>query len=848
MSDEKTILLNERGDPITLDSNEADENALVSVSDERPGNLIVIPLDEHVLFPGMTLPIVLEQAKARKALEFATSHGPFIALVPRKTPLQDEDIAPLAQEDLLDTGILARVLKVLNLPDGNRSAVVECITRCRLQRVLRKDPFLIAKVDYPPDTYEDTLENKALWRASRMSLQDLFKEIPGLPEGFNIAAANLDGPAQLTDFVAAHIDLPRKSRLDLLSETKVEKRLRAVAEALTGELELARLAGKIRAEIREKVEKTQREYYLREQLKAIRRELGEEVDQRDLLSDELKKKVEEKELPEEAARRARKELSRLDVLSPESPEYNIINTYLDWIISLPWSNETKDSKDLVRARQILDEDHYGLDEVKDRIIEFLAVRKLKADQKGAILCFAGPPGVGKTSLGQSIARTLDRKFFRFSLGGMRDEAEIKGHRRTYIGAMPGKILQGLKQVGVCNPVFMLDEIDKLGSDWRGDPSSAMLEVLDPAQNHAFLDHYLDIPFDLSRVMFICTANVKANIPKPLLDRMEVIDLPGYILNEKVAIAEHFLISRQLDAHGLKPSQLRFSGGVLPKIVTGWTAEAGVRNLERAIGRICRKVAAKVASGIAVSEKITSVKLIDYLGKRTVYKESLSKIPRIGTATGLAWTPVGGDILRIETTRMPGKGQFHVTGQLGEVMKESVEIAVSYIRHNHEYFDVDPAVFQNENLHVHFPAGAVPKDGPSAGVTITTALISLLSGKHGIRPHTRMAMTGEMTLSGEVLPVGGIREKVLAAHHAGVKTVIMPSRNKRDVEEIPPHVIEGIKFVYADKYLDVYETALDGAVKSKAAKNKAAKNRAAKNRAAKNRAVKPPKKVSKKRSK
>jgi len=803
MPDDKTILLDEHGEPVAPSSQE--DRGLLQLAGERPANLIVIPLDEHVLFPGMTLPMVLGSQKSREAIEFAMSQGPLIGLVPRIEPIGDGEPAPPKPEELLRMGVIARVLKILNLPDGNRSAVVECQTRFRIERYVRKEPFLIAKVDYPPDTYEDTIENKALWRATRMSLQELFKEIPGLPEGFNIAAANLEGPAQLTDFVAAHIDLKREDRLDLLASTRVEERLRKVAEALTRELELARLAGRIREEIRDKVEKTQREYYLREQLKAIRRELGEEVDQKELISQELQDKIDLEGLPEEVAERAGKELKRLEVLSPESPEYNVIHTYLDWIVSLPWANETVDNDDLKRAREILDEDHYGLEEVKDRIIEFLAVRKLKPDQKGAILCFAGPPGVGKTSLGQSIARTLDRKFFRFSLGGMRDEAEIKGHRRTYIGAMPGKILQGLKVVSVRNPVFMLDEIDKLGQDWRGDPSSAMLEVLDPAQNHAFLDHYLDIPFDLSHVMFICTANVKANIPRPLLDRMEVIDLPGYIMDEKVKIAERYLLPRQIDAHGLTPKQLKLGKGVLPKIVDGWTAEAGVRNLERAIGRICRKVAARVASGDIKSATINQSKLPDYLGQRQVHKESLSR-PRIGTAVGLAWTPVGGDILRIEATRMPGNGRFRVTGQLGDVMKESVEIAVSYIRHNHLKFDLSPDVFKTEDLHVHFPAGAVPKDGPSAGVTITTALISLLSGARGVRPAPRVAMTGEMTLSGEVLPVGGIREKVLAAQHAGVRTVVLPARNERDIEEIPPHIIKGLEFVYAKRYDDVYETA------------------------------------------
>ncbi|MDJ0761972.1 MAG: endopeptidase La [Myxococcota bacterium] len=809
MNDENTILLDEKGQPVPPDGREMDDKAIIHMSGDRPANLILVPLDEHVLFPGMTIPMILSRAKVQEAIDFALSQGPFIALVPRVEPVDEDEEKDwsLEAKDLIDTGTLARVLKMINLPDGNRSAVVECITRCRITRIVRSTPFIIAKVDYPPDTYEDSLENKALWRASRMSLQELFKEIPGLPEGFNIAAANLEGPAQLTDFVAAHVDLPRNDRLVLLKQTHVEKRLRTVSEALTRELELARLAGRIREEIREKVEKTQREYYLREQLKAIRRELGEEVDQKELITKEVEEKINFDDLPEDVAKRARKELKRLEVLSPDSPEYNVIHTYLDWIVSLPWNKETQDNDDLNLARKILEEDHYGLKEVKDRIIEFLAVRKLKPDQKGAILCFAGPPGVGKTSLGQSIARALDRKFFRFSLGGMRDEAEIKGHRRTYIGAMPGKILQGLKQAEVRNPVFMLDEVDKLGSDWRGDPSSAMLEVLDPAQNSGFLDHYLDIPFDLSHVMFICTANVKANIPGPLLDRMEVIDLPGYILEEKVAIAERYLVARQREAHGLKAANLKIAKSVLPKIVDGWTAEAGVRNLERAIGRICRKVAAQVASGDIKSERITQAKLPEYLGKRKVFKESLKKRPPVGTMIGLAWTPVGGEILRIEATRMPGNGRFRVTGKLGDVMKESVDIAVSYIRHHHEHYRIDPTVFEKEDLHVHFPAGAVPKDGPSAGVTITTALISLLSGKAGIRPVAKTAMTGEMTLSGEVLPVGGIREKVLAAQHAGVSTVVLPAKNQRDVDEIPPHIIKGMDFIFAKTYNTVYDVAL-----------------------------------------
>ncbi len=810
--DNRTILLDDEGNPVTLPEMEHDSDSQEIQPDRhRPSTLIVVPLNENVLFPGMTIPMVLESSSSQNAVEFAMTQGPYIALVPRIDPLPNEveEIPTPEPRDVATFGVIGRALKMLNLPDGNRSVVVECMARVKITRYIRTKPFLIARVEYPTDTYRDTKANRALWRAARMSLQELFKEIPGLPEGFNVAAANLDGPAQLTDFVAAHIDLPREERFGLLTELRVEKRLAIVAEALTRELELARLAGRIRDEIREKVEKTQREYYLREQLKAIRRELGEEVDQKDLLTRDLEEKIEQEGFPEEAAKRARKELKRLEVLNPESPEYNVIHTYLDWIISLPWASETVDSDNLNDARKILDEDHYGLKEVKERIIEFLAVKKLKPERKGALLCFAGPPGVGKTSLGQSIARCLGRKFYRFSLGGMRDEAEIKGHRRTYIGAMPGKILQGLKSVEVRNPIFMLDEIDKLGSNSiSGDPSSAMLEVLDPAQNAGFLDHYLDIPFDLSKVMFICTANVKTNIPGPLLDRMEVIDIPGYIVDEKVAIAERHLVPRQIDANGLKPSQINFGRTVLHAIIEGWTAEAGVRNLERAVGRVCRKVAAKVASN-EVKRKVTVSKksLPDYLGGRRVNKESL-RSPKVGTAVGLAWTPVGGDILRIETTRMPGKGRFRVTGHLGEVMRESVDIAVSYIRAHHTDLDVAPRIFETEDLHVHFPAGAVPKDGPSAGVTITSALVSLLAGKKGVKPRGRIAMTGEMTLSGDVLPVGGIREKVLAAQAAGVQTVIVPHDNRKDVAEIPPHTIKGLQFVYAKTYHDVLNVALN----------------------------------------
>jgi ATP-dependent Lon protease len=788
----------------------AEDTGLLSIAGEMPSNVIVVPLDDTILFPGMTVPVVYPPGPLRDAVEFAQSQGPFVAFVPRKTPR--ESTAELSREalfnpeELLSVGVLARILKSLNMPGGNRSFFIVCTTRLAVQRYLRTQPYLIARVGYPIDATPETKDFQALWRASKSSLADLLKEIPGLPEGFSIAAANLEGPTQLTDFVAAHLELKREERVELLTTLDLPLRLRKVTEALNRELELARLSGKIREEIRQKIEKSQREYYLREQIRAIRKELGEEVDQKELALKELEKRINERGLSEEAAKRAREELKRLEILSPESPEYNVVRSYLEWMTELPWAAETEDVTDLKKAKAVLEADHYGLEEVKERIIEFLAVRKLKPDQKGAILCFSGPPGVGKTSLGQSIARALGRTFYRFSLGGMRDEAEIKGHRRTYIGAMPGKILQGLRTVAVRNPVFMLDEIDKLGQDWRGDPSSAMLEVLDPAQNANFHDHYIDVPFDLSRVMFICTANIKTQIPPPLLDRMEIINLPGYILEEKVEIAKRYLYPRQREAHGLRPGQFTLKPTVYPRIIDGWTREAGVRDLERRIGRVARKVAARVAADGSKRATIGPDKLETYLGPRQFFADELRRTLRPGVVVGLAWTPVGGEIMFIEATRMPGKGGFKVTGQLGEVMNESAQIALSYVRSHLEKFEIDPDVFDKCDLHIHFPAGATPKDGPSAGIAITTAIVSLLGWKKGKKIRPRLAMTGEMTLRGEVLPIGGVREKCLAARRAGVREVILPRENQRNVAEIPKHILKGLKFHYADTYSDVRKLA------------------------------------------
>lgn len=799
MSDEeKPLIITPEGIPIS-----GLEGAIIPAG-EHPGSLILVPVRERVLFPGVTVPVVLPPGPSREALKFAANQGSFagIAAVKPETP-GDKEVAP---EDLLEVVVLARILRTVTLPDQTQATLIQGVTRAKIERMLRTSPYLIAKVSYPPETFNETEETMALWRAAKASLGELIETIPNLPDGFSLAVANLEGPGELTNFVGTYLDIKQEERFALLEEFDIGARLRKGLEILERELNLAQLAGKLREEMRAKIEKQQREYYLREQMKTIRKELGEEVDQRELALQEIREAIEERGLTEAAKKKAEDELKRLEVLSPESPEYNVIRTYLDWLTGLPWVQETQDNEDLEKAEAILEADHYGLKEVKERIVEFLAVRQLKPDQQGAILCFSGPPGVGKTSLGQSIARALGRKFIRFSLGGMRDEAEIKGHRRTYIGAMPGKILQELKRVEVRNPVFMLDEIDKLGSDWRGDPSSAMLEVLDPAQNNNFQDHYLDTPYDLSRVMFICTANVKANIPAPLLDRMDVIELPGYTVDEKVHIATRYLVPRQRDAHGLNSSHLRLTRAAVPRIVEGWTHEAGVRELERRIGRICRKVARKVAGG---QEELVSVGVKDlpqFLGAIHYDKKRVRKSPPPGVAVGLAWTPVGGDVLFIEATSVAGRGSLKLTGQIGSVMQESANIALSYVMRHAKRLNIAPAVFKDIDVHIHFPAGAIPKDGPSAGVTVVTALISLLAGKKGKQLKSRLAMTGEMTLRGEVLPVGGIRDKVLAAHRAGIRTIILPERNRRDVKEIPAENIEGLEFIYADKYDQVWKAA------------------------------------------
>ncbi len=838
----------------------AKPTSMVRLSDQPPPVLPAIVLDDLVPFPGPVVPVVLDDPMRRDAVLHAKSNAGFFFLVnrhrigesARQTVPQvvlsdtrmasdgrpelttadtqemldaadalDEDVTPEVEEaslpkrepeiarklrvgDLAPVGIVARVLRVFKLPDDRTSALVHLMKRAQPESILRTEPFPIVRVTYPIEIVVADEQFQALSRQLKIQLQAFFEAHTQASDELKQAVLSIDDASSLTDFVAQHLARDIVERLQFLTELDLTKRLHKALEVTVRELDLLNVGNRISQEIREKVEKTQREFLLREQLKAIRTELGEEKDVGVATIDELKKKLDAAGLSAEAKARADDEMKRLASIPTESPEHNVIRSYLDTIAALPWSKTSTDSRDIKRAREILDEDHYGLQEVKDRIIEFLAVRQLKPDSRGTMLCFAGPPGVGKTSLGQSIARSLGRQFFRFSVGGMRDEAEIKGHRRTYIGAMPGRILQGLKQVATKNPVFMLDEIDKMGHDWRGDPSSAMLEVLDPAQNAAFLDHYLDLPFDLSSVMFIATANVKSEIPGPLLDRMEVIDLPGYIPSEKLEIGMRYLVPRQRKEHGIPAAQLRIGKTAVQRIIAEYTYEAGVRELERQIGKICRKRATQIvqkknSTGVSVSAEDVP----GWLGPPKLHDERLTKGPVPGVVLGLAWTQTGGDVLFIEAAMMEGKGTVSVTGQLGEVMNESARLAVSYVRSHAKELGIDIEVFKKRDIHIHFPAGAVKKDGPSAGITVTTAVVSLLTGRT-IRP--RLAMTGEMTLRGEVLPVGGIREKVVAARRFGVRTVVLPERNKADVEEIPIEVREKVEFIFASRYEQVLEAA------------------------------------------
>jgi ATP-dependent Lon protease len=765
------------------------------VSDTLP----ILPLKETVVFPGSMTPLAIGQERSIQLVDEAVAKERTIALVTTR----DSEVDARSADDLYGVGTEAEIHKMIRVPDGTLRVLVQGQRRVRLERVVQEDPYLVGEFDELPDVEGSSKETEALARNVEALFGRIIALVPYLPDELSLAAANADDPSALANLVASVMRLKPEEKQELLEEANVEARLRKLTVILNRELEVFELGTKIQSQVQSEMESSQREYFLRQQLKAIQEELGEGDEQQAEIA-ELRAQIEEAKLPEEADRQARRELDRLAKLPPAAAEYGVIRTYLEWILSLPWSETTEDNLDLDHARKVLDEDHYDLEKVKERIVEQLAVSKLKRDLSGPILCFVGPPGVGKTSLGQSIARALGRKFVRISVGGVRDEAEIRGHRRTYIGALPGTIIRALRDAGSKNPVFMIDEIDKMGADWRGDPSSAMLEVLDPAQNSSFRDHYLDLPFDLSRILFICTANQLESIPPPLLDRMEIIRLSGYTEDEKLGIAKRYLVPKQLEAHGLTPEQVKIGDNALRLVIREYTREAGVRNLEREIAALCRKAASEIAAGKRKSARVDERRVRTWLGRPRFYAETRKRTSDPGVATGLAVTPVGGDILFIEATAVPGEGRLLVTGQLGEVMRESAQAALSWVRGHARDLGFDTDWFEGKDVHIHVPAGAVPKDGPSAGIAMATALVSLALG----RPVSEdVAMTGEITLTGQVLPIGGVREKVLAAQRAGIRTVILPKENEGDLEDLPKDVRRELRFIPVDSVDEVLRVAL-----------------------------------------
>ena len=766
-----------------------------------PNELPILPLRNTVAYPFAILPLMVGVPRSVKLIEEALDGNRIIGLLTMKDPSIEEP----QPGQIYEIGTVAKVYRVSKAPDNTLQVIVHGLERFRIEHWLEPTPYLRARIALAPDVVEAGLELDALQRSLRDLAQEVITLSPNIPDEVGNFLNQVQDPRYLTYLIAANAQLEVKKGQQILESDRVNDKLQALVAHLAHEKEVLTLGRKIQSEAREEMDKAQREYYLRQQLKAIQKELGEAGEEQSEV-DEYTEKIKEAKLPEEAQKEAQRELKRLRGMSPQSAEYSVIKTYLDWLLDLPWNVLSEDQLEINHARKVLDEDHYDLQEVKDRIIEYLAVRKLVSERglstdpgeeeiagkaMGAILCFTGPPGVGKTSLGQSIARALGRQFTRMSLGGMRDEAEIRGHRRTYIGSMPGRIIQAIKRAGTRNPVFMLDEVDKIGIDWRGDPSSALLEVLDPAQNHAFRDHYLDVDFDLSNVIFITTANQLETIPPPLKDRMEIITLDGYTEYEKVRIAQGFLVPRQVRANGLRDEEIHFTEPALHKIIQDYTREAGVRNLERQIGALCRKSVVKIAAKHLNRVEITPDIVRDYLKKEKFESEFSETIDIPGIATGLAVTAVGGDILFIEATQMKGNGQLTLTGQLGDVMKESAQIAYSYVRSKADLLGVDPDLFEKTNVHVHVPAGAIPKDGPSAGITMIMAMASLFSRKP-VRGD--VGMTGEVTLRGRVLPVGGIKMKVLAGHRAGLSTIILPKRNERDLEDLPDDVRNALTFV------------------------------------------------------
>jgi len=806
---------------------EIDESDVVSAevgNDETadiPDELAILPLRSVVAYPLMWIPLNVGQARSIRLVDDVVVNKKMIGLVTSK----DSEIEEPAADQLYSIGTAAIVHRMLKAPDGTMRLVVQCTGRIRVKEYTQEEPYLVARVEPAPDVVEKGVEIDALSRNATELFRQLISLVPQLPDELVMTAMNMEDPRGLAYLIASSIRMEIEEAQSILELDSLREKLLKLTVVLNRELEVLELGRKIQSDAQGEMEKMQREYYLREQLKAIQKELGEDDPQSAEIA-ELERNIAEAGLPEEAAKEAARELDRMRRMPPAAAEYSVIKTYLDWLTVLPWEVATEDNLDIKRAKEVLDEDHYDLKDVKERIIEYLAVRKLRAERteaaeadepadeapvdhirrerEGVILCFVGPPGVGKTSLGQSIARALGRKFIRMSLGGVRDEAEIRGHRRTYVGALPGRIIQALRRVESRNPVFMLDEVDKLGMDFRGDPASALLEVLDPEQNSEFRDHYLDVPFDLSKVMFITTANLLEPIPAPLRDRMEILQLSGYTDEDKLQIARQYLLARQTKENGLKPGEIELTDEAFLRIIRSYTREAGVRTLERQIGSISRKVATRVAAGEDVSIVVDGDDVAGYLGKPRFYYEIAERTEKPGVATGLAVTSVGGDILFVEATRMQGKKGFVVTGQLGDVMKESAQAALSYVRSQASHLDIDPEFFESSDIHLHIPAGATPKDGPSAGVTMATAVASLLTG----RPiRSDIAMTGEITLRGQVLPVGGIKEKVLAASRAGVNTVILPRRNEPDLDDLPEEVREKMHFILVEEVNQVFEAAL-----------------------------------------
>jgi len=782
---------------VTFETPELEDHEL-----EFPAALPVLPLKETVVFPQSMTPLAIGQERSVRLIDDVVAGDRLLALITAK----DASLDAPSWDDIYDVGTVALVHKMIKVPDGTLRILVQGIDRIKLEHRLDTEPYLLGEFSALPDVLIETPEIEALTR----NVQGLFARIiglaPYLPEELQLAAANVDDPSALCHLVASTLrTIKTEERQEILEEVNVEQRLRLVSQILNRELEVFELGSKIQSQVQSEMEKGQREYFLRQQLKAIQQELGE-GDPEQAEVNELKEQLDALDLPEDARKAADRELGRLEKLPSAAAEYGVIRTYLEWIITLPWHKYTEDNLDLEHARKVLDTDHFDLEKVKDRIIEYLAVAKLRNEISGQILCFVGPPGVGKTSLGHSIANALGRKFVRLSVGGVRDESEIRGHRRTYIGSMPGSIIRSLRDAESSNPLMLIDEIDKMGADWRVDPASAMLEVLDPEQNRTFRDHYLDLPFDLSKVLFICTANTLDTIPGALLDRMDVISLSGYTEDEKLGIAKKYLLPKQLSLHGLLRAQLTLSDKVLRTIIREYTREAGVRNLERRIADVCRKAATQIAKGKAQKPRVDDTRLREWLGPRRFSGEVRKRVSVPGVATGLAYTAVGGDVLFIEATAYSGKGRLTITGQLGEVMQESAQAALSWVRSHTAEMGLADDWFSTHDVHIHVPAGAVPKDGPSAGVTMATAIASLVRDEPVAAD---VGMTGEITLTGQVLPIGGLREKSLAAQRAGLKRVIFPRENEPDLDDLPPETRKALEFIPVDRIQEVFEAAFTG---------------------------------------